>query len=94
MSHITKGYDPGTRKRCVNPDWHRGRKVRIVNCPFGYKGKVATITQVDERYVYVRIKLTKGPIRADKDWDAVAYPPENLCLIDSPDQEGETRAAA
>jgi len=69
-------YDPAKRKRCVNVAWRRDRHVRILDCPFGYAGKIATIMNVGERFVYVHIKLGKKPDQ----WDAVAYPPKNLRL--------------
>jgi hypothetical protein len=72
-----KGYDPGKRKRCVNVAWRNGRHVRIKECPFGYVGKVAAITGVNETFIYVHIKLGRKP----HEWDAVAYLPKNLRLI-------------
>jgi hypothetical protein len=74
---MTAVYDPARRKRCANVAWKSGRRVRILSDAFGYGGKVATITGVGEKFVYVRIVLGRKP----EDWDAVAYPPTDLRLI-------------
>lgn len=69
--------DPAKRKRCVNMAWKRERHVRIKHDAFGYLNKIGEIMNVDERFVYVRIKLGRKPW----EFDEVAYLPEHLKLI-------------
>jgi len=71
-----KGYNPAKRKRCVNVYWTRGRRVRILDCPFGYAGKLGTISDVGEKFVYVCIKLGRKP----GEHTTIAYPPKNVRL--------------
>jgi hypothetical protein len=73
---MSKVYDPGKRKRCVNVAWRLHRKVRILECPW-YQGKMGTIENVAEHHVLVRITLGKKPGQ----WDIVKYPPGSLRLI-------------
>jgi hypothetical protein len=73
----TQKFNPANRPRCVNVYWRKGRRVRILSCPFGYQGKLATIGSVGEKYVYVRVYLGKKPGQHDE----VAYPPECLRLV-------------
>jgi hypothetical protein len=65
------------RKRCVNVAWRRDRHVRILSDAFGYRGKIGSIINVGERFVYVRIRLGRKPGQHDE----VAYPPGDLKLI-------------
>jgi hypothetical protein len=70
-------YDPAKRKRCVSISWRTGRRVRILHPAFDFGGKLGTIRNVDERFVYVRIKTGKKP----GDWEEVAYLPGHLRLV-------------